>query len=882
MGKVAVVKTNPSNVLDDYKKVMNLADYQKFLSKKNETILKLNLSWSLYYPACSTQPWQLEGVLRTMLEEGYKHLHAVENETVVTDVWKGAKGNKWLDVLKRYKQKYEPLTDKKWVHYEPKAEMLALDEIFPEGNKIPECFIGKNVVQFPTVKCVHPETEIFMADGSLVKIGEFIEALGEEKGFEKDIDGDYFINENKEVFSLEESKIVSYKVDRFWKTPSPKNLIYIKTKLGKEVKVSKKHPFLTPKGWKKSEEIQVGDRIAVPRLVKFKGRSQKLPKIEIIGHDLLDINKIKFRNGKKHSKELQKEIVKDYVVKEKTITIIGKERKLNPETIRNIIKRYGFKMRWVRNWVNVPEKTSLEFWKWLGYFVAEGYAYSCSGSMRFSWNNGNSEVVKDFVSLTKNLFNVDLKVRKFENKLDILYFDSNNIVSFFEELGFSFPMVAGNKFAPKILLKCPEKEIISFLEGYLDGDGTVGKDGLHVTSKSKELIKNIQILLLRLGVIGLIKETWCIATNGKMKEKELYYKLSVYGHDLVIFGNIINLKSENKQKNLLQLIKRRKRSKKLTNWDTIPIDRKMFRKVREGLDFSQNTTKKPHSVNSIENGYSLPTRDTMNYFLDLFDKTNVDQSYLIERERMRFLSSEKLAWDHIEEIKEVKSDVDWLYDLTVLGVENFIGNGIILHNTHGHTQMTGAMKNAFGGLITKKRHHCHKNIHEVLVDLLAIQKEIHPGRFAVMDGTVCGDGAGPRTMSPKVKNYILASEDQVAIDAISAKMMGYDPMKIKFIKLAHDRGLGMGDVDQIDIVGEDISKVNFNFSTSKSPVIFWDQMFRKGALSFVEPLLFHTGLFKGPVFASAFYHDKIWYPTVGKSRIRKFMKTDWGQLWKKY
>jgi uncharacterized protein (DUF362 family) len=354
MGKVAVVKTNPSNVLEDYKRVMNLADYQKFLSKKNETILKLNLSWSLYYPACSTQPWQLEGVLRTMLEDGYENLHAVENETVVTDVWKGAKGNKWLDVLKRYKQKYEPLTDKKWVHYEPKAEMLALDDIFPEGNKIPECFIGKNVVQFPTVK------------------------------------------------------------------------------------------------------------------------------------------------------------------------------------------------------------------------------------------------------------------------------------------------------------------------------------------------------------------------------------------------------------------------------------------------------------------------------------------------------------------------------------------------THGHTQMTGAMKNAFGGLITKKRHHCHKNIHEVLVDLLAIQKEIHPGRFAVMDGTVCGDGAGPRTMFPKVKNYVLASEDQVAIDAISAKMMGYDPMKIKFIKLAHDRGLGVGDVDQIDIVGEDISKVNFNFSTSKSPVIFWDQMFRKGALSFVEPLLFHTGLFKGPVFASAFYHDKIWYPTVGKSRIRKFMKTEWGQLWKKY
>ena len=97
----------------------------------------------------------------------------------------------------------------------------------------------------------------------------------------------------------------------------------------------------------------------------------------------------------------------------------------------------------------------------------------------------------------------------------------------------------------------------------------------------------------------------------------------------------------------------------------------------------------------------------------------------------------------------------------------FIGKNVVHFPTmkvHGHTTITGAMKNAFGGLITKKRHHCHKKIHEVLVDLLAIQKEIHPCIFAVMDGTVAGDGAGPRTMIPRVKNYILASGDQVAID----------------------------------------------------------------------------------------------------------------------
>jgi uncharacterized protein (DUF362 family) len=215
----------------------------------------------------------------------------------------------------------------------------------------------------------------------------------------------------------------------------------------------------------------------------------------------------------------------------------------------------------------------------------------------------------------------------------------------------------------------------------------------------------------------------------------------------------------------------------------------------------------------------------------------------------------------------------------------FIGKNIIHLPTlkvHGHTAITASIKNAFGGLITSRRHHCHAKIHEVLVDLLQIQKEIHPKIFAVIDGTVCGDGKGPRTMIPKIKDYILASEDQVAIDAISAKMMGYDPMKIKFIKIAHDKGLGIGDPKQIDIIGEDISNVNFKFTTKKSPVIFWDQMFRKGPLSFVEPLLFHTGLFNLCILGSMVYHDYLWYPTIGKIRINKFMKTEWGRLFKKY
>lgn len=215
----------------------------------------------------------------------------------------------------------------------------------------------------------------------------------------------------------------------------------------------------------------------------------------------------------------------------------------------------------------------------------------------------------------------------------------------------------------------------------------------------------------------------------------------------------------------------------------------------------------------------------------------------------------------------------------------FVGKNIIhlpTVKTHGHSVTTGAIKNAFGGLLKEVRHYAHKYIHEVLVDLLIMQRELHPGLFCVMDGTVCGDGAGPRTMEPKVKNVILASGDSVAIDAIAAKIMGFDPLSIPYIRMCQERGLGTGDPNEIEVVGEDISEMNFQFQSKKSFVVWGDQMLRMGFLRSFEKILLHSPLVVWAPFASNVYHDFMWYPTVGKKKIRRFSQSEWGKLWKMY
>lgn len=215
----------------------------------------------------------------------------------------------------------------------------------------------------------------------------------------------------------------------------------------------------------------------------------------------------------------------------------------------------------------------------------------------------------------------------------------------------------------------------------------------------------------------------------------------------------------------------------------------------------------------------------------------------------------------------------------------FIGKNV-LHlptlKTHGHSVTTGAIKNAFGGLLKEVRHYGHEFIHEVLVDLLTMQYQIHPGIFAVMDGTVCGDGAGPRTMRPVVKNYILASADQVAIDAIAARMMGFDPLEIPYLRMAAEMGYGVADPRDIEVIGEDIAGVNFGFRSERSLVIWGDQMIRKGPLRPLKGILLHSPLLVWAPFASNVYHDLLWYPTIGRKRIEKFMETDWGKLFENY
>ena len=269
--------------------------------------------------------------------------------------------------------------------------------------------------------------------------------------------------------------------------------------------------------------------------------------------------------------------------------------------------------------------------------------------------------------------------------------------------------------------------------------------------------------------------------------------------------------------------------------------------------------------------------EDLNHYVPLFRKYGVPVLYNFKESDMRWVEYKPKARMHV--LPRIFPDGIRIPDY-------FLGKNIVHLPTakcHIYTTTTGAMKNAFGGLLATHRHYTHSWIHRTLVDLLAIQKEIHTGIFAIMDATTAGNGPGPRTMIPVIKNYILASADQVAIDAVSAKMMGFDPLSLEYISVAHEDGLGVGDPRDIEIVGDDISHESWGFKVGDNLASMAGDLIWFGPLKAIQKLFFHTPLVNVFVAASEAYHDYYRWPVKDKRTFENWKRdTSWGRLFRQY
>ncbi len=137
--------------------------------------------------------------------------------------------------------------------------------------------------------------------------------------------------------------------------------------------------------------------------------------------------------------------------------------------------------------------------------------------------------------------------------------------------------------------------------------------------------------------------------------------------------------------------------------------------------------------------------------------------------------------------------------------------------THALTKYTGAVKNFFGVIPGSGKATIHKlapteeSLSQAVVDIYSALKP----KLAVMDGITGMEGDGATNGTPIASNVILASFDCVALDAVASELMGFSCKEIMTTCIAHERGLGIGELERIEVLGEKISGVRKDFKKAR-------------------------------------------------------------------
>lgn len=129
--------------------------------------------------------------------------------------------------------------------------------------------------------------------------------------------------------------------------------------------------------------------------------------------------------------------------------------------------------------------------------------------------------------------------------------------------------------------------------------------------------------------------------------------------------------------------------------------------------------------------------------------------------------------------------------------------------THTLTLMTCAVKNMFGSIPGFRKSEYHrdapkpKDFAKVIVDIYSLTKP----HISLVDAVVCMEGDGPSSGNPKYLGLLLAGTDAVALDMVSAKIMGFKDGEIDITSLAQKKGLGVSSFSQIEILGESLTNL---------------------------------------------------------------------------
>ncbi len=521
-----------------------------------------------------------------------------------------------------------------------------------------------------TGKSIHPEDRVLIGERKGTRIEWRVEEIGSFVSRIKnkfplvEVDGDFIVILPREKFWTVSFSPSSFEVDikplysvSFHK--EEKHLWNIELEDGRNIRTTGDHNFfcMSEEGFvlKRSSEMGKGDYIPLPR--KFPVLSKGLDHIYIT-----DFVKLEGRLYIVPSKDIYEEFVsKVYsekagkkIIRAKSCGEVG----IPVEKCKHALENYKDKIHIKSNGgVELKNRIELDkdFLEFLGLYIAEGVSAD-----RYILISTQSQYYQELTErIAKKL---GLKFHR-RNPKDITIYGK----LFAQLLTSLCGSMSYNKRLPPFWLNLSDTQKAHILRALFDGDGTVDKTSISLTTKSKHLADDLLYALLSLGIWGRLSKVFKKATNSRHKGS-IYYKVSIYGKEVELFLKKVGFNDRRK------LLKAKELSFKSrnTNVDVIPHVGRRIKELRTALGRTQSEIRGSlcrQTVSHIELGTRLPSVETFPSIAEFLEDEDLE----------KFLN---LRWCRVKSVMKVPYN-GFVYDLSVENNETFLAGfgGIFVHNT---------------------------------------------------------------------------------------------------------------------------------------------------------------------------------------------------------
>jgi replicative DNA helicase len=498
-------------------------------------------------------------------------------------------------------------------------------------------------------KCLSADAEIVLADGSVKSI--------------------------EEIFKTQQAELLTLQPDLKlgWTRPSAfvddgiKPVYRVTTRLGRTIKTTLSHPFLTIDGWRKLGELSAGDSISTPRHVPAFGTCGiGEDRAALLGYLLGDgglTNRCpRFTNSSALLRDDFRRLIEAFGglrVREnssggkRTITLsvsadrdeLASGRKEFGLRLRAAIGRSGSAARTVAAAIGVAP-SSITQW-------CQGQAVPTDSTL--------ARLSEALATPTSALLPATVKQPR-KNR-------PNRLSAWLTELGLS-GCGAAQKFIPAALFRCPKPELASFLNRLFATDGwatvlTSGQAQLGYCTVSERLARQVQHLLLRFGVIAALKRRSIKYKTGLRRAFQLDITdadaIRTFIDEIGIFGK------EEAVARVRQALDGRRYQ---TNRDLIPVE------VWRAIDHARGD----RSWRSISAEMGYGPNHHLHAFARALSRSRLWQlAQVLHSESLKNLATSDVYWDEIISIDYVGDEQ--VYDLTVPVTHNFIANDVCVHNT---------------------------------------------------------------------------------------------------------------------------------------------------------------------------------------------------------